>query len=449
MQQETKNRILFEETPVPRAVATMAIPTVIAQLIVLIYNVADTFFVGRANNPYMVAAASLLLPIYNISIAVSSIAGTGGGTLISRLLGKHEPDSAASVASFSMLFSLLGAAFFSVVMFCFMRPLLFLLGASSETFEYARQYAMCVIVVGAVPTILTMTMANLLRSVGAARQAGFGASMGGVLNIFLDPLFMFVILPRGHEILGAGIATALSNIIACIYFLVIIRKLNNPILQFTRRTGLPEKAHILSFFAVGLPAALGPFLFDLDYIVLDRLMSGYSDVALAAIGIVLKAERLPLNIGIGLCLGMVPLAAYNYTSGNHKRMKEVLLFTRRTGTVIGIVSIILYEIFAPALLRFFIQDPATVALGSQFLRIRALATIMMFLSFIYVHYFQAMGKARVALFLIVLRWAVINIPMLFLLNAVWGMYGIVWSQFISDTIVAILTYLTYRRFAVE
>ena len=130
-------------------------------------------------------------------------------------------------------------------------------------------------------------------------------------------------------------------------------------------------------------------------------------------------------------------------------MKEVLLFTRRTGTVIGIVSIILYEIFAPALLRFFIQDPATVVLGSQFLRIRALATIMMFLSFIYVHYFQAMGKARVALFLIVLRWAVINIPMLFLLNAVWGMYGIVWSQFISDTIVAILTYLTYRRFAVE
>ncbi|MBO6040261.1 MAG: polysaccharide biosynthesis C-terminal domain-containing protein [Oscillospiraceae bacterium] len=327
MSQENKNRILFEEAPVPKAVATMAIPTVIAQLIVLIYNIADTFFVGRANNPYMVAAASLILPIYNVSIAVSAIAGTGGGTLISRLLGKHEPDSAASVASFSMLFSLFGAAFFSVMTLCFMRPLLLLLGASPETFAFARQYAMCVIVIGAVPTILTMTMSNLLRSVGAARQAGFGASLGGVLNIFLDPLFMFVILPRGHEILGAGIATALSNIVACVYFLVIIRRLNNPILQFTKRTGLPEKAHILSFFAVGLPAALGPFLFDLDYIVLDRLMSGYSDVALAAIGIVLKAERLPLNIGIGLCLGMVPLAAYNFSSGNHKRMKEVLLFT--------------------------------------------------------------------------------------------------------------------------
>ena len=394
----------------------------------------------------MVAGAALILPIFNVSIAFANIAGTGGGTLIARLLGAGRGGDARRVASFSFYFSLAAGLVFSLGTAAFMRPLLRLLGASSETFEFARQYASCVIVAGAVPTVLSMTMSNLLRSVGCARQAGFGVSMGGVINILLDPLFRFVILPPGHEILGAGIATALSNCITCCFFLIVIHRLRSPVLNLSPRNGLPGKAEVASFFAVGLPAALGPFLLDLDYIVIDRLMSGYSDVALAAIGIVLKVERLPLNAGIGLCLGMVPLAAYNYSSGNRKRMEAIVRFTRRTGVVISLVSIALYELFAPQLLRFFIGDAATVALGTGFLRIRALATIMMFLSFIYVHVFQAVGRGDKALLLIVLRWAVVNIPMLFLLNALMGMYGVVWSQFISDTIVAFLSYLVYRRF---
>ena len=202
----------------------------------------------------------------------------------------------------------------------------------------------------------------------------------------------------------------------------------------------------LAFFSVGLPAALGPFLFDLDYIVLDRLMSAYSDRALAAIGIVLKAERLPLNIGIGLCLGMVPLAAYNYAAGTYRRMDEVLRYTRRTGTIVSVLSILLYELLASLLIRVFIADAETVALGASFLRIRALATILMFLSFVYVHFFQGVGQGRYALLLIVIRWLAVNIPMLFLLNALFGMYGLAWSQLVSDSLVALLSYLIYRHF---
>jgi putative MATE family efflux protein len=445
-QEQEKNTYLFERMPVPRAVAAMAIPTVIAQLIILIYNMADTFFIGRTNNPYMVAGAALILPVFNVSIAFANIAGTGGGTLIARLLGLNRTEEARRVAAFSVWFSLAAGFVFALGTALFMRPLMLLLGASPATYDFARQYAFCVIVLGAVPTVLSMTMSNLLRNVGCARQAGFGVSMGGVINILLDPLFMFVILPPGHEILGAGIATALSNYIICAFFLVVIRRLKHPVLRFVPRYGLPERGNILSFFGVGLPAAMGPFLFDLDYIVIDRLMSGHSDVALAAIGIVLKVERLPLNAGIGLCLGMVPLAAYNYSAGNLTRMKDTLRFTRRTGILISVVSIALYELLAPWLIRLFIGDAETVALGADFLRIRAVATIMMFLSFIYVHFFQAVGKGDYALLLVVLRWAVINIPMLFLLNWLLGMYGIVWSQLISDTMVAALSYLIYRRF---
>lgn len=446
MNAKTKNLELFERAPVPKAVMTMAIPTIVAQLIILIYNMADTFFVGRANNPAMVAAASLILPLYNVSIAFANIAGTGGGTLIARLLGRGEQDEARRVASFSFYFSMAAGLLFALITFVFMDPILHALGASSETFEYARQYATCVIVVGVAPTVLTMTMANLLRGVGCAKQAGFGASLGGILNIILDPIFMFVILPPGNEVLGAGIATALSNFISCAFFVVVVLRLNDPILRLAPRDILPGKAQIASFFAVGLPAALGPFLFDMDYIVIDRLMASYSDTALAAMGIVLKVERLPLNIGIGLCLGMVPLAAYNYSTGNLERMGSVVSFTRRTGVIVSIISITLYEIFATPFIRIFLEDAATVTFGASFLRIRALATILMFLSFIYVHFFQAVGKGGYSLFLTVFRWGMINIPMLFILNAIFGMYGIVWSQFAADVIVALTSYIVYRRF---
>jgi Na+-driven multidrug efflux pump len=178
-------------------------------------------------------------------------------------------------------------------------------------------------------------------------------------------------------------------------------------------------------------------------------MAAHSDIALAAIGIVLKAERLPLNVGVGLCLGMVPLAAYNYSAGNLPRMQAVLRTARATGIAISIASIALYELFAPYLIRIFIGDAATVALGTNFLRIRVLATIMMFMSFIYVYFFQALGQGRTALFLVVMRWLMINIPMLFLLDRLFGVYGLAWSQLVSDTLVAFLSWLIYHRYRLK
>ena len=445
-QEEAKSRQLFEEMPVAKALAVMAVPTVISQLIVLVHNMADTFYIGRTNNPYMVAGAALILPIFNVCIAVANIAGTGGGTLIARLMGADQPAKARRVASFSVWFSVFTGLLFAVLTGIFMRPLLTVLGASDQTFEFARQYCTTVIVIGATPTIAAMTMGNLLRNTGCSKQAGFAISMGAVINIILDPIFMFVLLPPGNEILGAGIATTLANTITCTYFIILIIRLKNPILHFSLLEGLPEAALMASFFGVGIPAAMGPFLFDLDYIVLDRLMAAHSDIALAAIGIVLKVERLPLNVGIGLCLGMVPLAAYNYSAGNLPRMDAVLRAARNAGIAISIGSIALYELFAPFLMRFFIDDTATVALGSDFLRIRVLATIMMFLSFIYVYFFQALGRGRIALFLVIMRWLMINIPMLFLMDLLFGLYGLAWSQLISDVIVAFLSWLIYHSY---
>lgn len=438
---------IFESLPVPSALRVMIVPAVISQLIVLIYNMADTFYVGQTNNPYMVAAAALILPVFNITLCLAGLAGIGGGALISRLLGENREEEARRVSVFSLYLAILIAAVFALGMGIFMKPLLNLLGAGENTYEYARQYAFCVIVAGGIPTVLSNVLSNLIRSIGYSRQAGTGIVLGGLLNIALDPLFMFVLLPDGYEVLGAGAATCLSNCIACVYFIVVVCRMGKEsIVTFHPKAGRPERESIAAVFTVGIPSAVATLLFDLDYVIIDKLMVSYHDLALAAIGIVLKVERFPLNVGIGICQGMMPLVAYNYAAGNKKRMEDTIRISRMLGLAIAGISILLYEIFAVQFIRLFISDAQTVEMASAFLRIRVLATPLMFLSFFTVYLFQAFGMGKRSLFLGMMRWLVFNIPMLFLLNAVFGMYGIVWSQVTADTLTVILSFYVYRKY---
>ena len=443
---KTDQKEIFENMPVASALRVMVVPSVISQLIVLIYNMADTFYVGQTDNPYMVAATALILPVFNITLCLAGLAGIGGGALISRLLGGGQEEEASRVSAFSIWLGILIAAAFSLGMGFFMDPVLGFLGAGENTYVYARQYAFCVIVAGAVPTVLSNVLSNLIRSIGRSREAGAGIVLGGVLNIILDPVFMFVLLPDGLEVLGAGIATCLSNCVACLFFLIVLLRMGkSSVITFSLRRGSPVRSSILAVFGVGVPSAIATFLFDLDYVIIDKLMVSYHDLALAAVGIVLKVERFPLNVGIGICQGMLPLVAYNYASGNRKRMHGTIRLARRTGLVIAAVSILAYEVFAPQLARFFIADPQTVELASGFLRIRVLATPLMFLSFFTVYLFQAFGRGRVSLFLGVARWLGFNIPMLFLLNWIFGMYGIVWAQATADVLTVALSFYVYRK----
>ena len=184
-------------------------------------------------------------------------------------------------------------------------------------------------------------------------------------------------------------------------------------------------------------SAIATLLFDLDYVIIDKFMVSYHDLALAAIGIVLKIERFPLNVGIGICQGMLPLVAYNYASGNEKRMNDTVKLSCILGLIIAGISILLYELVAPQFSGLFIGDAQTVELASGFLRVRVLATPLMFLSFFTVYLFQAFGKGGISLFLGVSRWLIFNIPMLFILNAAAGMYGIVWAQVTADTLTVL------------
>ena len=444
MRQRASSEEIFSTMSVPRAVRTMAVPAVVSQLIVLIYNLADTYFIGQTNNPAMVAGVSLILPLFNLILALGGLFGIGGGALLPKLLARNEKEEATRVAAYCARLGVAVAVGFSLLLLLFMRPILGALGAGENTYAHARIYVLCVLVAGGIPTLLSNVLSNLLRSLSLSREAGIGVALGGVLNIFLDPLFMFALLPPGNEVLGVGIATFLSNLVSCGYCLLIFCR-KQTVITADFAAPRPQAESRRAVYAVGIPGSVGALLFDVDYMVLDRLTSGYGDTALAAIGIVLKAERFPQQIGIGLCQGMVPLVAYSYALKDYKRIRGVMGCTLLTGLAVATVSVTTYELFTAQIVRFFIEDAETLAIGIGFLRVRSVAAVIMFFCFFAVFLYQGLGKGSRSLFLAVLRWAGLNIPMLFLFNRVFGMYGLVWAQVVSDVLTVLVSYLVLLR----
>lgn len=446
----TAKRELFEKMPVPKALATLAIPTIISQLITMIYNLADTFYIGLANNPSMTAASSVAFTLVFMMNALPNLFGVGGGSLISRLMGEKRDDEAGGVASFSFYMTLIFAGVYSIAVLIFMDPLLRLLGATDGSIEFARQYAFWVVVVGAIPATLSMTMAQLLRSEGFADKASIGLGLGGVLNIILDPVFMFVILERGNEVLGAALATMISNIIVLIYFIInylVIKK--RTVISLNPRKAFLKAEHIKNVFAIGIPSALGSLLACLANIVINNLASSYEylygDVPVAAIGIAKKIDMLPMNVGFGLCQGMMPLVAYNFASGDHKRMRAIARAARNASMIFAGFCILLFQIFASQIAGAFNGHTQTVEMSTDFLRILCLAVPFMLFNLQISFTFQAMGMGKQSLILSSLRQGLVNIPLLFIMNKLFGLYGIVWTQLISDVITGVISYIVYRK----
>ncbi len=440
---DEKKRV-FEEYPVLKSLTIMAVPAIVSQLITLVYNIADTWFIGLTDNPSMVAACSLVLPIFLLSISISNLFGTGGGSLISRLLGDKKEMEAKKVFAISIWMSLLTAVAFAGITMLFCNPLLNLLGASDQTRDYARQYLFYVVGIGGVFNVMSMVLSNLIRSVGYSKEAGIGISFGGVLNMILDPILMFWIFPDGMQVTGAAVATMLSNVITFSYFVIICIKIQkNTVIGVSLRQGLPERSSIIEIFSVGIPAGVSVLLFDIANMIANKKMAIHGDTALAAYGIVTKVERLPLNIGIGICLGMIPLIAYNYAAKNRERMKQIFNCARILGVTIAVLCVIFYHSFSAAIITFFIGDAETIQLGTAFLQARCFATPFMFLCFNMVHYFNAIGRGKISFWLAVVRQIVFNIPIMLILNNRYGAYGLVWTQLVADACTVLVSYVVY------
>lgn len=394
----------------------------------------------------MVAASSLVLTVYLAVVALSNVFGVGGSSLMVRLMGEKREEDARKVASYSIAASVLAALAFSLLILAFMGPLLRLLGASDNTFLYARQYLIATAVIGAAPTVLAMDLPMLLRSAGYSREAGFGVALGGVMNILLDPLFMFVLLPKGCEVLGAGVATMLSNVISVLYFVAVYRSVRETtVLELPKRLEKIEREQKKSLYSVGIPAAFAIFLFDLVTMVLNRLTASYGDIPLAAMGIVLKLERLPLNIGLGICLGMVPLVAYNYGSGDYRRMERFVSLARSAIVCFSLFCMVLFWFFAEPITGAFIRDEETVRFAAEFLRGRCFAMPFMLLGYHVVNFMNAIGRGKVSFLLTIIRHLALLIPLILLMKALFGLDGLIWSQLVADVLNALIALLIFRK----
>lgn len=456
MREETDKKELFERMPAGRAVFTMAVPTIISQLINLLYNMVDTFFIGRTGNSYMMAAVTVSFPLFMMTIAFSNLFGIGGGSEMARLIGKNREDRARGVCAYASAGALVLAAAYAAFVFFLQKPLLYALGASERTLGFARQYTNLVVVCGSIPIILSMVFAHLLRNVGYSKQAGFGLSAGGILNIALDPLFMFVIFPDGMEVFGAAFATLLSNIFSLIYFIVVLARMEKgaPLAFGLAAAGGTTKQERLELFKVGVPSAILTGLFDLANIFLNSLMSSHGDLEVAAIGIVMKIERLPNAINIGICQGMLPIVAYNFSSGNHERMKSVINITRRAGLLVSVVSMALFELLAGPFVGLFLsadgdgaaEAAATLAFATLFLRIRCLASPFQFLNYSTSFCMQGIGDGRDTLIHASARELLFYIPFMYLLNGLFGVYGLASALIPGEACGALLAWILLDRY---
>ena len=448
----TKTEI-FETLPVPRALAKMAIPTIISQLINLIYNMVDTFFIGRTGNSYMMAATTVALTLMLLNVAFSNLFGIGGGSLVARLLGRKDVNGAKSTSAFSCYGAIATAVVYSAVIGLFLEPILRFLGASDATVGYASNYTFFVVVLGSFPTLLSLTLSHLLRNTGYSSKASFGLSLGGILNIAFDPLFMFVIFSPGNEVTGAAVATLISNTIGLIYLLIAycIASRSAP-LSINPKTALKiGKENVKQLFSVGIPSAILTALFDVASICVNILASAHNDLVLAGMGIVMKVERIPNAINIGLCQGMLPIVAYNYSSGNRKRMNDTVRYARICGLIVSFLCILFLEVFAGPVSGVFLRTSSgnvqtalkTVALATIYLRIRCLGSPVQFINYHTSFCMQAMGKGKETLIHATVRELVFYIPLMLLLNHLFGDIGLASALPVGEGLGAIFALVLF------
>ena len=319
-----KQTDLFENIPVKNAMIRLALPSIMGQISLVVYNMSDTYFVGLNGNDAMITAVTVCLPAFMFLSAVSNLFGIGGGAAYSRALGKQNEKRGHNLAAHALYGCLAVTVMYSLSAVILRDQFIDLLGGRSmDVHAIAVQYLLVTVGIGGLTTALGTMFSHLVRAEGKSDLASIGVIMGGILNILLDPLFMFVILPKGNEVLGAAIATALSNLAACVYFVILLRKKSS--LVFRYEDNAFQDGSMRELLLTGLPACLMTFFENISYAVMDALMAGYGIAAQAGIGIAKKINMLAHSIVRGLAQGVLPLIAYNYAAKNYPRMLSRLL----------------------------------------------------------------------------------------------------------------------------
>ncbi len=432
------NNEWFETVPVHKAYLKFSLPVVFGLMISLVYNMVDTWFIARTGNTDLVAGVALGAPIFILMVAIGDMFGLGGASVISRLFGQHKDDEGRKISIFCFYAAIIVGVMVAVLMIVFRGPVLHLLGAGQDTMMYASSYYTG-IVLGAPLIIVSFTPNNQLRTEGLATQSMIGGAIGSVVNIILDPLFIFGF---GWGAAGAAAATVLGYVCTDTYYVYLLlrktKKLSADIREFR-----VVPSEVLQILAIGIPACITNLCQSFGMTILNRFLLPYGNDKVAAMGIVTKTNLIAAFIIIGFAFGAQPLIGYNYGAGNRDRLKKILRFGYGFECCIALAISGFMALAAPYLLRLFIDDAHIAAIGTHMLRLQQIGMVFMAIVLVTTVTFQAAGKALGAFMLSAGRQGFIFVAVICTASRLYGYTGVLISQPVSDALTAMLAVVLF------
>lgn len=436
---------LFEQMPVPLAARKLMVPTVLSSLVTILYTLGDTYFVGLLNNEIQSAAVALASPILISFNIANNLFGIGSSSMMSRALGKNDIDTVRKSASFGFYGSIICGGLISAMCVVFLHPLLLLVGTKADTMGATAAYMKWAVICGAIPTILNVVLAFLVRAEGASLHASIGTMSGCFLNIILDPIF---ILPWGLNMgaAGAGLATFLSNCAACIYFFILlaVKKKHLNIRLHPKYISL-KKDIVLGVCGVGVPAAVQNLLNVTGMTVLNNFAAFYGPASVAAIGIAQKIYFVPMQICMGGTQGIMPLIGYSYTSRHSERFEAAIKFVAKLMLPCMIIITLICWICAGPLMGLFIKNEAVITYGKQFLRGFSIGMPFLLVDFLAVGVFLSIGMGKKSLLFSIVRKVIIEIPAIVILNYFFQTEGMTYCGLISETFLSVWGAILIRQ----
>ena len=436
---QTDSLEIFKSAPISQAVLKNTVPAMVAMMMVLIYNLADTFFIGMTNDALMIAAVSLVTPVFLLFMAVGTVFGIGGTSVISRAMGEGRKEYAKKVCSFCMWSCIIVGIVMVVVIFAFMDTILKMLGASDDTIKYAREYLSIVTAAGPF-VLISNCYANIIRTEGKAGMAMFGQLAGNLLNVILDPI---LILGFGWNVAGAAIATALSNLISAAYYVGYF-KFGKSMLSISLKYFSVKDNILKGVLAIGIPAALGDVLMSLSSIVLNSQMAKYGDMVVAGVGVAMKVTMITGMVCIGFGQGIQPLLGYCIGAKNLKRYKDSLRFSVIMGFGLSAFMTIICYIFNNQIVGMFLSESEAFNYGVEFSRILLTTSFLFGVFYVLSNALQAMGASTSAFIINMSRQGLIYIPAVFILQSIVGIKGLLWAQPVADILSVILVIVLYK-----
>lgn len=445
------NTKVFADYSIPAAVRTLAVPSMLGMLINIVYNLADTFFVGQTGDANQVAAVSVTMPLFLLFIACGNLFGVGGCAFVSRSLGEGKKERVKTISSFCIYSAIALGLVMTVVFLVFKKQILYAVGASDITVGYASDYLKYV-ALGS-PFIVTAVMAgNLVRGEGAAKESMFGSVIGQLTNIVLDPIFILnagdnlfgfkMPFGLGQGVAGAAIATVIGNIVTVVYFLIYFLR-GKSIMSITPKRFSAKNGIAKGVITVGMPATINNLLMSFSNILINVFLQAYGDDAVAAMGVAMKANMLVTMLQLGLAQGIQPLIGYCYGAGNFKRMKKSMGFSCVCNIILGTVVTIIYFIFTRQVVELFIDNENVVHYGVLMLRALMASGPVIGCMFVLNFSFQGMGKGVQSMILSLGRQGVIYFPLLIIMNKLVGLEGLIWSQAAADFACVLMSVIMF------